>query len=196
MNPRPRLLILLGLLLLAACTLTDPPPTPTPVPPTLPPYPTQPSANSATQGTNGALNPAGLLVLTPSPTGPGAFACPVTPANGSTPPGEAPSSRQYGNGALWTVLPEGGALVITPDQTGALVMKFPWWRAVTGGLVITGRRLDAPAPPLQASIPDGYGESGSQASGLIFPGEGCWEVTGRAGEGALTFVVSVRRAAP
>jgi hypothetical protein len=57
-------------------------------------------------------------------------------------------------------------------------MKFWWWRGVDGELEITGRRLDANAPPMSASIPDGYGETGFQASALIFPTEGCWEVTG------------------
>jgi hypothetical protein len=78
-------------------------------------------------------------------------------------------------------------------------MKFPWWRGpgVVGALAITGRRLgpqaDKSAPPLQAEIPQGYGETGFQASALVFPTEGCWEVTGRAGEAALTFVTWVTR---
>ena len=109
--------------------------------------------------------------------------CPVTVANGNTPPGERQSAFHHGNGALWTGLwPEGkvvfqpgGSGFIYPD--GSLSMKFPWWRGVVGELTIDGRRLDAPAPPLRASIPDGYFGT-FQASSLIFPTEGCWEVTG------------------
>jgi hypothetical protein len=70
-------------------------------------------------------------------------------------------------------------------------MKFPWWRGVQGRLIIEGRRLDADAPALRAHIPNGYGASGFQATGLIFPTPGCWEVTGHAGEATLSFVVSV-----
>lgn len=75
-------------------------------------------------------------------------------------------------------------------------MKFPWWRApdVEGALTIEGRRLDADAPPdappLRAQIPDGYGQR-FQASGIIFPTEGCWEVTARSGDAELTFITKV-----
>jgi hypothetical protein len=62
---------------------------------------------------------------------------------------------------------------------------------VRGQLEITGHRLDGPAPPLTASVPEGYGESGFQASGVTFPTAGCWEVTGRVGDATLTFVTLV-----
>lgn len=123
--------------------------------------------------------------------------CPVTAPNGSTPPGEQPSPDQHGNGQIWTGLwPEGkvvfepgGPGQILPD--GSLTMKWWWWRGIEGQLTIEGRRLDASAPPLQADIPEGYGEIGFQAAGLIFPSAGCWEVTGRVGEAELTFVTLV-----
>jgi hypothetical protein len=97
---------------------------------------------------------------------------------------------------LFTVLwPEGNILMgphnVEPD--GSLSMKFVWWRGVKGQLSIEGRRLDADAPPLRASIPDGYGDSGVQASALIFPTEGCWEVTSRVGDAALTFITRVTK---
>jgi hypothetical protein len=80
------------------------------------------------------------------------------------------------------------------DSDGSLSMKFPWWRGVRGKLIIEGRRLDASAPPLRASIPEGYGDTGFQATALIFPTEGCWEVTGKVGETRLTFVTRVVKA--
>lgn len=89
-------------------------------------------------------------------------------------------------------LPTDGKLLITPEKDGSLDMKFPWWRAVRGRLTITGRRLDGPADPLRARVPEGYGETGFQASGIIFPSEGCWKITGRAGDAELTFVLEVR----
>jgi hypothetical protein len=67
-------------------------------------------------------------------------------------------------------------------------MKFGWWRGVSGRLSIQGRRLDAPAPPLRAEVSDGYGDHGFQASGVIFPMEGCWEITGQVDAARLTFV--------
>jgi hypothetical protein len=130
---------------------------------------------------------------------PPAKACPVTSPNGSTPPGEKPAGH-HGNGALWTVLSTDGKVIIRPGVSGSiqpdgsLAMKFPWWRGVRGRLAIQGRRLDAKAPPLRASIPEGYGDTGFQAPGLIVPAENCWEVTGKAGEASLTFVTEVIRA--
>jgi hypothetical protein len=126
-------------------------------------------------------------------------ACPVTVPNGNTPPDEAYAPEYHGNGVLWTVLwPEGNILIapqnIEPD--GSWSMKFMWWRGVKGQLTIEGRRLDADAAPLRADIPDGYGDSGIQASALIFPTDGCWEVTGRVGDAALTFVTRVTRLTP
>jgi hypothetical protein len=69
-------------------------------------------------------------------------------------------------------------------------MKFPWDRGVRGHLQITGRRIDIDAPPLRAQLSD-YGLTGFQPSTLVFPTEGCWEVTGRVGRSSLTFVTNV-----
>jgi hypothetical protein len=125
--------------------------------------------------------------------------CEVTEPNGQTPPGERSSRGHHGNGALWTVLWSEGTVVFKPGgsgfvlRDGSLQMKFPWWRTVRGQLRIEGRRLDAPAPPLRAQIPSGYGDRGFQATYLIFSTPGCWEVTGRAGEASLTFITKVVR---
>jgi len=120
--------------------------------------------------------------------------CPVTEANGATPPGEDYGASHHGNGSIWTGLYPDGTVVFEPggpgsvEADGALSMKFFWWRGVDGALLISGHRLDGDAPPLRASIPDGYGNRGFQASALIFPTPGCWEVTARVGEASLTFV--------
>lgn len=131
-----------------------------------------------------------------SPTTP---PCPVTTPNGSTPPGEQASDFYYGNGKIWTVLWPEGVVRFEPGgpgeirSDGSLVMKFGWWRGkgAAGTLNIAGKRLDGQAPPLQAEIPEGYGDTGFQASGLVFPSEGCWQVTARAGEAELTIVTLV-----
>ena len=127
--------------------------------------------------------------------------CAVTKPNGNPPPGLPPTAPFHGGNGLWTTLdwPD-GVVVFRPGgpgfihKSGELEMKFPWWRAVKGRLTIEGRRLDKPAPPLQADIPEGYGDTGFQATALLFPTPGCWEVTGRAGNASLTFVVMVVKA--
>jgi hypothetical protein len=104
------------------------------------------------------------------------------------------SSSAYGNRSLWVgALWPHGVVIITPDDVGPdgrLGMKFGWYRLTSGFLVISGRRLDAPAPPLSA-MTSGYGLTGFNASGVYFPTEGCWQVTGRVGGTALTFVTFV-----
>ena len=124
--------------------------------------------------------------------------CPVTQPNGDVPPGAGnPEYGGYGNDALWTNLwmwGEGPVPVQpVPGEPGRTrgPGKWAWYRYVPGELTIEGRRLDAPAPPLRASVPDGYGATGFQVSGLDFPTPGCWEVTGRVGDASLTFVVLV-----
>jgi hypothetical protein len=105
-------------------------------------------------------------------------------------------SSAYGNGSLWVggLWPH-GVVIMTADDVnpdGSLGMKFGWYRLTSGFLAITGRRLDAPAPPLSAHASD-YGLTGFNASGVDFPAEGCWQVTGRVGGVALSFVTLVIR---
>jgi hypothetical protein len=101
-----------------------------------------------------------------------------------------------GNGKLWVggLWPSGvigaGSGVF---QDGLVSTKFGWWRNVRGQLRISGRRLDASAPPLRSDVPDGYGVTGFQASGVIFPTGGCWRITGTAGPTSLSFVTFVIR---
>jgi hypothetical protein len=117
--------------------------------------------------------------------------CPITHANGSQPPGSTFGSEFHGNGAIWVGLWPSNVVVAEPEADGSIEAKFGWWRGVTGKLRIEGRRLDATAPPLRGEVPDGYGDTGFQASGIDFPTEGCWEVTGRVGDASLTFVTLV-----
>lgn len=100
-------------------------------------------------------------------------------------------------GAFWadsTVVfrPRGWGSILAD---GSMKMKYPWFRAqgLTGKLTITGRRLDGAAPPLRAHIPKGYSATGFQATELIFPTEGCWEIAGKVGDTTLTFVNRVIR---
>lgn len=69
-------------------------------------------------------------------------------------------------------------------------IKVGWFRPAGATLEITGQRLDAQAPPLKAQVPCCY-PTRFQATGLVFPTRGCWEVTARAADSHLSFVVWV-----
>ena len=69
-------------------------------------------------------------------------------------------------------------------------VKTGWFRPAGVELEITGRRLDGESPALEAHVPCCY-PTRFQATGLYFPVEGCWEVTARANDSQLSFVVEV-----
>lgn len=135
----------------------------------------------------------------------GVDTCPVTRTNGVNDAGvETPGGYggDFADEALWTNLWMWGDGVVLVDELHqnaageAVDMKWAWVRLQPGELAIEGRRLDGEAPPLRAWIPDGYGSSGFQVSGITFTTPGCWQVTGRlldgdAEVGRLTFVVRV-----
>jgi hypothetical protein len=114
--------------------------------------------------------------------------CPITIPNGSRPPGSTFGAEFHGNGSIWVGTWHSNVVVWPAGAVGSVTAKFGWWRAVAGKLRIEGYRLDGPAPPLVAHVPDGYG---FQSSGITFPTEGCWQVTGRVGDASLTFVTLV-----
>ena len=127
--------------------------------------------------------------------------CPVTDVRGQRPPDRATPSFNYGNAVIRVALePRNGRLVAgrlagggeraTITENGSISAKFGWWRAGNGRIRITGRRIDAQAPPLRAHVPAGYAR-GFQATGLTFPTTGCWRVTGRYAGASLTFTVLV-----
>jgi hypothetical protein len=139
--------------------------------------------------------------LRPQPlTHAAAESCPKTTISHiAAPPGATlremnPGTSVYGNRSLLVALAVNGVIVANGDMLrphGSIWWKFPWWRLVPGDLTITGKRLDAPAPPLTPFVPNGYGDTGFQASGVIFPSEGCWQVTGTLGHASVTFVTLV-----
>jgi hypothetical protein len=126
--------------------------------------------------------------------------CQMTKPNGQVPPGgqrniSTPLWNWFGNGDMWTVLPDHGTIsrtIVGVGSDASIHQKMMWWRGpkTQGKLSIQGHRLDAPAPPLNADIPDGY-VSIFQPSGVFFPTEGCWEVTGTGGPVSLKFIVRV-----
>ncbi len=131
--------------------------------------------------------------------------CPVTlpPDPPFTPPsGARPYAGEfwYGTEALWTRLRADGTWQMA-HRDGAYFDKSFWWRRgydwraePEPALTVTGRRLDAPAPPLAASrATNGFhGDLGSfMLVGVGLPAPGCWEITGRIAGTELSFVVWV-----
>jgi hypothetical protein len=79
------------------------------------------------------------------------------------------------------------AVRLRPGDKGSKVL---WIRPRGTDLKISGRRLDGGSALLKASIPCCY-PSGFQASRVYLSEAGCWEITGKAGTSALTFVTLV-----
>jgi len=129
---------------------------------------------------------------------------PTLPGRMALPASSPAAGFNYGTAALrvqlgWPkgtlaagILPDGGSRAIV-EENGSIHAKLGWWRGVPGALRITGRRLDADAPPLRAHVPTGYGPRGFQPTGLVFPTIGCWQVVGQLGDARLTFVVKVTK---
>lgn len=150
--------------------------------------PAPPSASEMTSTTiaGNGTKVARLQETAPPSTSP----CPVTrpPDPPLTPPPSVGSTQipagqfWYGNDALWLTLPMDGVMWSS---------KVMWWRALPGTLTIAGRRLDGPAPPLEADLRSDYGTDGFRASGINFPTPGCWEVVGSVANRDLRFVVMV-----
>ena len=124
--------------------------------------------------------------------------CPVTSPNAEVVRHGA--HFNYGNGELWTSLWPDGTVLFSArgpgfvSSDGSLSMKWPWYleRGVRGELEIQGRRLDAPSErSVSADHSPVLGDPGFHAGAITFPSEGCWEVTGRAGDASLTFVTRV-----
>lgn len=107
----------------------------------------------------------------------------------------------YGTQHFWTALPAKGVWAGLPNNPEGYTQKIFWWSdlfvlkdELEPALEVTGRRLDAEAPPLKT-----YGATNAYASdigdamlaGVDFPTLGCWEITGHYKKSGLTFVVWV-----
>lgn len=72
-------------------------------------------------------------------------------------------------------------------------VKIGWFRPAGEQLVVLGKRLDAPAPPLETHLPCCY-PTRFQASGLYFPTGGCWLVMAVSKHRDMAFVVWIKPA--
>ncbi len=127
--------------------------------------------------------------------------CPITAAPDSVPsevrferpvPWVREDSGWVGNTSLWVSLPPGGILptLASPEEPNVFETKFPWWRLSPGELAVETKRLGG-GEPVQGSAPTGYGQTGFNPSGLVFDGQGCWELVGHLGDESLSVVVWV-----
>jgi hypothetical protein len=123
--------------------------------------------------------------------------CPVSEPVRLTPPVDAaiPEEPVEGNyfanadqsimASAWWTEQDGNKLHAGRDGN-----KTGWFRPDGAALEITGQRLDGQSAPLIADVPCCY-PTRFQPTGLIFPTAGCWEVTGKAEDSEITFVVWV-----
>jgi len=148
--------------------------------------------------------------------------CPVTkpPLMAFIPPSPYPTelsaeSFWFGTEKLWTeLLMDGtwkGLPVWTAEEqaeneddsyrpTGpAFKNKLVWWHEgydwrTDDPLTVTGKRLDAPAPPLYGRASNGWTNDSHHpfmVAGIFMPTLGCWQITGDYKGKRLTFVVLV-----
>lgn len=116
-----------------------------------------------------------------------------------------PGHFWFGTEKLWTMLPADGTWLGLPHYRptdSAYRQKIFWWRKgyywraePNPRLTVTGRRLDAPAPPLQAKrASNGYRAEDLKSFMVVaidIPTLGCWEITGDYEGHELSFVVWV-----
>jgi hypothetical protein len=105
----------------------------------------------------------------------------------------------YGTDALWTAIPAAGVWAALPHNPEGYTQKVFWWRKgyfwkdePEPQLVVTGRRLDKAAPPLNVSkATNAFAEDIQSAMlvGVDFPTFGCWEISGRYRDAELSFVI-------
>ncbi len=107
----------------------------------------------------------------------------------------------FGSNSLWTIIPVNGIWDALPLNPEGYTQKILWWREgyvwdqePEPNLVVTGERLDAPAPPLNVSKATNAfaGDIGSAMMvGVDFPTLGCWKITGNYNGIELSFVILV-----
>jgi len=119
------------------------------------------------------------------------------------PPTKTTDSFWFGTEKLWTLLPGKGAwngLQHYSPSNPTFRQKIFFWHEGYNlriesrpHLIVTGRRLDATAPPLVfGGASNGWTDDKEHpfmVTGVNFPTLGCWEVTGDYHGDKLTFVV-------
>ena len=138
-----------------------------------------------------------LTACTAFDTSLGRLSCPLTEPVLATPPEDSavlnpPVEGYYfvnEDGSIWASAwwAEMDDYELHVNEEGIKVGSF---RPAGAVLEITGERVDAQAPLLEAHVPCCY-PTRFQAAGLYFPTEGCWEVNAKAADSELSFFVWV-----
>jgi hypothetical protein len=108
------------------------------------------------------------------------------------------SDFYFGSEKLWVRLPNRPWRGVDAPNGGRRV-KFPWFADDLGleesrspDLSITGRRLNASAPPLNVEGPHlAWTTYYALTSALIFPSTGCWEISAKRKDTQIKFVMWV-----
>jgi hypothetical protein len=110
-----------------------------------------------------------------------------------------PNEFWFGSEHLWTAIPNDAIWYSLPHNPEGYTQKIFWWSDLFSlkdepkpELIVTGQRLDAKAPPLNASkATNAYGGDIGEAmlTGVDFPTLGCWKITGQYKKSELSFVV-------
>ena len=136
-------------------------------------------------------------------------ACPVTtPPNPQfVPPAPfAPNAAKgafwYGTNALWVQLPLEGVWRGLPsrDNGGYFNKLFLWQQGYDGrrepqpDIIVVLKRLDAKVPLVskRGGTNAFFESSWAMLTGVLFPTEGCWEITSSHAGHTLTFVLSIQ----
>ena len=133
-----------------------------------------------------------------------ADSCPVTrpPDPVFVPPAPYPDASSahgflLGTPKLW-VLVHAGPWRGLPRWPEGYREKIVWWSQGYNAkadphpdISITGRRLDGDSPPMLSGANGSWTDHDFIMSGVNFPTEGCWEITGRFHGSEVKFVVQV-----
>jgi hypothetical protein len=154
------------------------------------------------------LTPAFVLALLVPKLAPAGDTCPVTvpPSPPFVPPAPyQPNAAQggfwYGTNDLWTQLPVQGVWRGLPrDEKGGYSNKLFLWQQGYDGkkepqpdIVVVIRRLDSSAPPVasRGGTNAFFSDTWEMLTGVMFPTDGCWEITSHHDGHILTFVLSI-----
>lgn len=105
-------------------------------------------------------------------------------------------SSAYGRGPIWVLLPYGGNNASRVH--GEVYVKVGWYVGLAGPLRGAARRIDGRQTSpgrLQISDPNTTARR-MDASALLLPRPGCWQVTGDAGGHSLTWIFRARVGPP
>lgn len=107
----------------------------------------------------------------------------------------------YGTDTLWTTIRQNGVWEALPHNPEGYTQKVFWWSdgyVWTADpepvLTVTGERLDAQVPPLNASqATNAYAQDIGSAMlvGVDLPTLGCWKIMGKYKKAEVSFVVWV-----